>query len=500
MPPTNRGIRTPQAEAAVALSRYVPSIAVRWDEVAPGRQWHEIDGTLCFVDISGFTSLSERLARRGRIGAEELTDVLNRVFSAMLRTAYDYGGSLIKFGGDALLLLFQGDDHAVRAASAVTGMQQTLRASTSEPTAAGKIRLRMSVGVHSGRIQLFCVGTSHRELMIAGPAGTMTTAMEHTAEAGQILVSPTTRDLLPRGSVSGPKGDGWLLKWRKPPLPPTGFSGREPLGEVGMSRWMPTALRSFLSATTPEPEHRVATVGFVRFCGVDELIAQEGPESVADGLQHMITIIQDAADAEDVTFLATDINEDGGKVILVAGAPAVHEDDEGRMLRTMRRIADADTRFDLHIGVNRGHVFAGEVGTDYRSTYTVMGDTVNVAARLCAAAWAHRIYATPDVLDRSHTLYSTEQLEPLTVKGKAEPLVAYSVGDELGTRDSATRTEIPFVGREDEAAKLRDILDSGTDGGTGLVRVVGDAGVGKSRLVDEVLDGAPRAAPDHHQG
>ena len=124
MPPTNRGIRTPQAEAAVALSRYVPSIAVRWDEVAPGRQWHEIDGTLCFVDISGFTSLSERLARRGRIGAEELTDVLNRVFSAMLRTAYDYGGSLIKFGGDALLLLFQGDDHAVREASAVTGMSR----------------------------------------------------------------------------------------------------------------------------------------------------------------------------------------------------------------------------------------------------------------------------------------------------------------------------------------------------------------------------------------
>ncbi len=491
MPPTDRGTNKPRTHGSVALSRYVPSIAVAWDDVAPGRQWHEVDGTLCFVDISGFTSLSERLARRGRIGAEELTDILNRVFSAMLRTAYDYGGSLIKFGGDALLLLFRDDDHAIRAASAVTAMQHTLRSATSEPTAAGKIKLRMSVGVHSGTIQLFCVGTSHRELMITGPAGTMTTTMEHTAEAGEILVSPATRALLPTDAVSGQKGEGWLLKWRKPAVPPTGFAGRDQPGEVVMTRWMPTALRAFLSATTPEPEHRVATVGFVRFCGVDELIARSGPAVVAAGLQDMITIIQDAADAEDVTFLATDINEDGGKVILVAGAPSVHEDDEGRMLRAVRRIADAETLFDLHIGVNRGHVFSGEVGTDYRSTYTVMGDTVNVAARLCAAAWAHRIYATPDVLDRSHTLFATEPLEPLAVKGKAEPLTAYSVGEETGSREAATRTEVPFVGRTEERDTLRAVFAGEGEGGVRLVTVRGEAGLGKSRLVDAVLDELP---------
>ena len=86
------------------LVRYVPRIAAEWDDTAPGRLWQEVDGTLCFVDISGFTNLSERLAKRGRIGAEELTEILDESFSAMLRTAYEYGGSLIKFGGDALLL------------------------------------------------------------------------------------------------------------------------------------------------------------------------------------------------------------------------------------------------------------------------------------------------------------------------------------------------------------------------------------------------------------
>ncbi|HSF85675.1 MAG TPA: adenylate/guanylate cyclase domain-containing protein [Acidimicrobiia bacterium] len=478
--------------APIELGRFVPRIAVDWDEISPGRQWRELDGTLCFVDISGFTNLSERLAKRGRIGAEELTEILDRSFSAMLQTAYAYGGSLIKFGGDALLLLFTGSDHALRAASGVVAMQATLRTTSEETTASGKIRLRMSVGVHSGTIHLFCVGTSHRELMITGPAGTVTTRMEHTADAGEIVVSPATRDLLPKGAAPVAKGPGWRLKWRKPPIEPPHVAGRADLETADVSLWVPAALRTFLSAAQPEPEHRVATIGFVRFCGVDERIKREGPEAVALGLQQMIDVIQDAVDIEGVTFLATDINEDGGKVLVSAGAPAVQEDDDGRMLRAMRRIADADTRFDLHIGVNRGHVFAGEIGTAYRSTYTVMGDTVNVAARLCAAAWAGRILVSPDVLERSHTLYTTSRLDPLTVKGKSEPLDVYEVGEEIGFRAETTRTDLPFAGRTDELAIVTAAFTPDGGKGTRVVTISGETGVGKSRLVEEAV----RTHPD----
>ena len=91
---------TPEASS---LARYVPRLNAEWDRHAT-ELWREIDGTLCYIDISGFTALSEKLARRGRIGAEELTDVLNYVFGEMLGVAYDRGGSLLKFGGDALLL------------------------------------------------------------------------------------------------------------------------------------------------------------------------------------------------------------------------------------------------------------------------------------------------------------------------------------------------------------------------------------------------------------
>jgi len=79
------------------LRRHVPRIALEWDDDAPGSSWQSVDATLVFADISGFTALTERLARRGRIGAEELIETLNRVFGGMLSMAGARGGELLKF-------------------------------------------------------------------------------------------------------------------------------------------------------------------------------------------------------------------------------------------------------------------------------------------------------------------------------------------------------------------------------------------------------------------
>ncbi len=477
--------------ATNALDRYVPRIATNWDVDAPGRTWQVVDATLCFVDISGFTNLSEKLARRGRIGAEELTGVLNYVFGHMLDIAYAQGGSLLKFGGDALLLMYTGHDHATRAASAAVEMRSALRAAAEYQTSVGRLRLRMSVGIHSGDIHLFRVGSSHHELVIAGPGGTTTTEMEKTAEAGEILVSAGTRDRLEPEAIGDRKGDGWLLRWRTAHCTAPGPIPREPRDPDLLGQWVPSRLRDFLSAGETEPEHRIANVGFVRFCRVDEHMESDGADWVADALDSTMGAIQEAADIEEITFLATDINEDGGKAILVAGAPVARHEDEGRILRAARRIADADLPLDIHIGLNRGHVFTGEVGTDFRSTYTVMGDTVNLAARLMAAAPAHAIYATPGILDQAGTVFATAPLPPFHVKGKAEPVKAYDVGEEIGTRSIEARGELPFVGRADELGVLGDAIERAKAGTGSVVVIVGEAGFGKTRLVERVLEEDP---------
>jgi class 3 adenylate cyclase len=471
------------------LEPYVPRVLAQWDLDAPGRSWQRIDGTLCFVDISGFTNLSEKLASRGRIGAEELTDVLDRVFGDMLRLAYDRGGSLLKFGGDALLLLFEGDGHAMQGTCAAIEMRAALREAVKIPTSVGRIRLRMSVGVHTGPVDLFRVGESHNELIITGETATATTEMESTADAGEIVISRRLRDELASDAAPIAKGDGWILRWVKPRVEAPGPIPRRRLDGDTFVRCVPVGLREQLSVTHAEPEHRIATVGFVKFKGIDRVWREEGPEAVAAGLERLIIAVQQAVDAEEVTFLASDIDDDGGKVILTTGVPSTQEDDEGRMLRAMRRIADSEQVFQLKVGANRGHVFAGEIGTEFRSTYTVMGDTVNLAARLMAAALPGEVYAAPGVLDRSLTLFETSALPPFFVKGKTAPVQAYAVGSETGRRPLVSTGELPFTGREAEMEQLRSAITGLDDGNGAAITISGETGLGKTRLVLEALVG-----------
>jgi class 3 adenylate cyclase/tetratricopeptide (TPR) repeat protein len=478
---------TDETRSTRRLGRYVPRLAANWDEQAPGRRWQAFDATLCFVDISGFTPLSERLARRGRIGAEELTELLNRVFGNMLGLAYQRGGGLLKFGGDALLMLFNSPDHAAQAASAAVEMRAALRDAAAVPTSVGRVALRMSVGLHSGLVHVFRVGHSHQELLIAGPAASETTRMEHVAGPGQIVVSTATRRALPARAAEVACGPGWLLRWRQPKVPTRApVPTRAVAGEV-VASYLPVTLRRHLSEPSREPEHRVATVAFLQFGGVDQRLAADGPDSVADALEQIIGAVQTAAEASDVTFLATDIDEDGGKIMLATGVPSTGADDEGRMLRCLRRIADSPLPLPIRMGVNRGHVFTGEVGMVYRSTFSVMGDTVNTAARLMAAAPPGSVYAGADVVERARTSFASSALEPLTVKGKAAPLRAFAVGPEVGRRTPTDDRALPFVGREAERAALHHHLDQVVAGKGGLVMIEGDAGVGKSRLVSEVL-------------
>ena len=473
------------------LGRYVPRVAAEWDLDSPGRRWQSLDASLCFVDISGFTNLAERLARRGRIGAEELTEVLNRVFGTMLALAYERTGSLLKFGGDALLLLFRGDDHAAQAASAAVEMRGALREAAAIPTSVGTVPLRMSVGIHSGRVELFHVGRSHRELVIAGPAATTTTRMEHAAGPGEIVVSAATRELLAPGAADRQAGPGWRLGWRQPRTSAPGPVPARPVSTEAVAECIPVGLRSYLIDGAVEPEHRAATVGFVRFSGIDRIVEEDGPEIAADALDRFVTVVQSAADEQLVTFLATDIDENGGKVILAAGVPATREDDDGRMLRTVRRIADTSGSLPVRIGVNRGHVFSGAVGMRFRATFTVMGDTVNLAARLMAAAPEGAIYVTPAVVERSRTTFATTALPPFQVKGKAAPVAALALGAETGTRAAAGGDLLPFVGRDEDHAALVERLEALTRGDGGSLLIEGAAGLGKTRLVDEGFSSAP---------
>ena len=218
MEPGGGGLSAAERANTSVLLPYVPRLTTDWAATCAGDLWQPITGTMVFVDLSGFTAMSERLSRLGRIGAEEVTDAIGACFTELLAIAYDAGGGLLKFGGDALLLAFRGDDHALRAVWAAAAMRERLREAGKLKTSAGNVTLRMSVGVHSGTFDCFLVGSPSRELLIAGRATSEVVAMEHCASAGQIVVSASTAAALPERCVGNPLEAGFVLR-RAPEWP-----------------------------------------------------------------------------------------------------------------------------------------------------------------------------------------------------------------------------------------------------------------------------------------
>ncbi len=480
------------------LLPYVPRLVVDWLRESPDARTRELDGTFAFCDISGFTKLAERLSKKGKVGAEILTDTLASVFAELLEISYENGGGLIKFGGDALLLFFSGPGHELRACEAAGGIRRRLRTVGRIETEGGIVGLRISIGIHSGLFHFFLVGDSHRELVLCGPAATECVRMEAAATAGQIMVSEATAAALPR-SATEPSPPGRLLR-RVPDAgeAPARFEAGVP--DIDIAACLPTAVRRHLLDGGHEPEHRRATVGFLHFGRADELLAKEGVPALESALDTLISDCQAAADAHDIAFLATDIAADGGKVIFSAGVPRAMGDDEERLLLALRRIIDVQRPLAVRIGVARGHVFAGDVGPHYRRVYTVMGDTVNLAARLMAAAEPGQLLTTERVLDASRTRFRAKRLEPIHLKGKAKPIQPCTLGDPVGAVKATTEAGLPLFGREEEIAQLQGMLDSARHGEGRLLEIVGEPGIGKSRLVEEVRARAGGMTVFHESG
>ena len=250
--------------------------------------------------------------------------------------------------------------------------------------------------------------------------------------AGQVMVDAATAAAVDPEILREGRGGGSLVRRVRPPAEPVEAPSAPP-GIDAMPLVTPP-LRPFLRGAAGALESSTArprspscspagwTTAWAR--------AATGQTLVAADLGAWFGAACEAGTQHGVTVLDTDVTADGAVLFLAAGAPVATGEEEERMLRALRDVLAIPEagRLRLRAGTNRGPVFAGDFGAQTRRTYTAMGDTTNLAARIAHRASSGQLLATADVLTRSETEFAARALPAFRPKGKAEPVVPYEVG------------------------------------------------------------------------
>jgi class 3 adenylate cyclase/tetratricopeptide (TPR) repeat protein len=185
----------------------------------------------------------------------------------------------------------------------------------------------------------------------------------------------------------------------------------------------------------------------------------------------------------------------GDAIFAFFGAPTAHEDDPERAVAAGLEIIEGVAPYreelrgrgldlNVRVGINTGAVVVGQVGSEVRVEYTAMGDAVNVAARMEQTAEPGTVQITAETHRLVAERFEVEPRGEIPVKGKAEPVTAYRV---LGTTGPTAHAfpASPLVGRHHEMDMLRSAVDDALDGRGQLIFLIGDAGLGKTRLIEE---------------
>ncbi len=431
-----------------------------------------------------------------------------------------------------------------------TGIRMQRAMSKFQPfyTQMGSLRLEntltMSVGISRGELVTANVGTPiRRDYMILGEVPSVAMEAEGVGEPGEVIVSAEAYEFVADEFRADSREDGAFMcicddlgdalddfEFRQPTrrrasslafnldTAKLGVDLESVLERVEVvSTFLAPDLLSRVVARSSErsirSEHRPATVVFAHFTGAMELLEAWGDDElprVLDILDRYYIAMQRAVARCGGSLTRNDPYKMGCKLLITFGAPVAHSDDPERAAAAAlemheqlallnRRWRDecpphllrkmpADFFIQHRIGINHGMVFAGEVGWRARREYTVMGDDVNLSARLMSKAEMGTTLVNVNLWERVKYRYDGETLPPISVKGKSQPIDVYTITAEKSGDERKFDSLLPFVGRRAQLQFFREQVDELANGqGGGVVAVRGEMGMGKTRLLKEIL-------------
>ncbi|MDQ6696662.1 MAG: AAA family ATPase [Actinomycetota bacterium] len=411
-----------------------------------------------FADIAGFTSLSERLGRRGTAGTEQLGAIIRRALGGAIDAVDAADGDTLAFGGDAITIAFARGDGDAWTRARRTGLRiiDIVDRLNGQETIIGSLELSVKVGVAAGRVTTMLSSRADRDIVVhLGPGLDRAVAAEQEATPGSLVMHRSDVDL-----------DGLVTGRRDPAL------ARRTLHPLLANR--------LDEQLVLRDEHRRVSVVFVSLPPVDD----RSPAA----LQHLEQVLGTAGNLFDALGgqLVQCTGGDKGLVIFGAfGAPLAHADDAARAVHVAERLREL-TGVPTRAGISTGLTFVSIVAGKRRSFAQLIGDTVNQAARLMHVAPAGATLIEGHTRRAAGDAVVATDGELLSVKGKSTPLSVHRVTSLTGWIGSFAVGETPLVGRDADVELVVQAAQACRDAAGGLVHVEGAAGSGKTRVVDEV--------------
>ncbi|MCB9451556.1 MAG: adenylate/guanylate cyclase domain-containing protein [Anaerolineaceae bacterium] len=451
----------------------------------PGEITHEWqEGTLMFTDLAGFTPLTEASARHGRAGAEILMEILNGYFAEMIEIISKSGGNLLEFTGDAMLVQFPASERRNDTNQAVRAglrMQRAMVHYAQLETAQGTFALGMRIGLHYGRFLTADIGTPRRmEHVLLGKAVQLSKKAEGAGQEGKVCLTtaayervqndfrfePSNREghVLVTDDLSDEELGEYDIPRPSRRLPTALLLDRSVEGLVStiedalnnvepLASYIPSPILNLVVESTAQrvipPHFPTLTALFVNFIGLaevaDELVSAE-EDLLLSAFSRAFALINAAVESRGGVLKNVTYHLSGSDMLIYFGVPNAHTDDTVRAAATAMAIRDIILNLETphvtgrtlktscQIGLAKGPVFAAEVGEPRgRREFNILGDSVNIAARLMGRSEDNQIMITEAVYHEIQGHFQCSSLGMVALKGKSAATPVYTLDGDLPT-------------------------------------------------------------------
>lgn len=431
------------------------------------------DAITMFLDISGFTVLTEKLMKKGKAGSEVMAGIINNIFEPVTDAIYQSEGFISKFAGDAFNAIFTKSD-AIDVISCALRIKNILKEKGIQRTKFGDFEISIKIGISSGPVEWGIIGDdTQRTFYFRGEAIDGCALSEHQCRKMDIVIDERVYNSVNKDDILiEPLSRGYyrILKAFKD------FKEfkikKKPIKEDILKSFFPDEIIQLKHAG----EFREVTPIFISF---DESIQNSEFNAM------IISILKHCRDYGGY-FKEIDYGDKGGVIVIIFGAPVCYENNNKRAIDFITRIS-LEFKDKIKAGITQGTAFAGFIGSEHRCDYSALSDIVNQSARFMAKANWGEIWISKKINTSIKKYYNTKYLGRRKFKGKSILIPVYKIMG-LKTAEDPIYFKGKMIGRKSQLKTLskytRKIYNKKF---AGTVTVYGEPGIGKSRLVYEFI-------------